>query len=103
MSDPTKPQLEDLETATDLAYKAMREHFANGGAPVLNKEGEVVGRAVNAQILACLLREAGRHNIGVAVTKGSPGESLFKAAASRVDGLEFTFPDDPSIPPHLRQ
>ena len=103
MSDDTKqPRLDVLEEAGDLAYKAMRDHFKDGGEPVLDKDGEVVGRRVNAQVLAALFREMARHNVGVVPTTGAARDTL-KEAERAIPGLELDFPDDPTVPPHLRQ
>jgi len=80
--------IHDLENLYDHAVGAMADHLKDGGEPVLDRDGELVGRKLNPQIVRAALSEAERLDIKPVIRPGTRADRLLRGLK---EDLEIDF------------
>lgn len=103
MSDSEKIDKEQLFES----YLGVLKTHVRDGEPVLDSEGNVVGKKWNAQVLRQVLDLAKMYNLGCADVANSKAKDVVKELEKQLGresaADEDDFPDDPQLPSHLRR
>ena len=82
-----------VEDLYGLVIEKLTEHVRTG-EPVLDRDGVVVARKLNAQLVKAAIQVAERANVNVVVKPGSKAANLLRTMEEEVDGVEYSFPDE---------
>jgi len=97
-TDPEKPTDYNTQEAVETLYadviEAIHDHVAAGGDTIYDRNGQAIGRKLNAQVLRLALSVADRAGVNVKIVPGSRAAEMLKATSDELDGLTYTFADD---------
>ncbi len=88
-----KRDVTNVEALYGLVIEKLTDHVKNGEA-VLDREGNIVDRKLNAQLVKAAIQVAERAGVNVVVTPGSKAANLLRLTEEKVDGVEYSFPDE---------